>query len=854
MTVTIRFKIDDGDFNYGEFPIENIPDNIASISNALYSYLKNTGFPLNDYPTMLSWSFSIRNIRCTEGNFLSMKNYLETGDVLHVFFNLKDSLVMSDTSSKDVLLVKGPGLETRLIDSSSPYTTPICFGHYITPVRSPILHPMDNEPIKLNAYPPHYRKEIYARLLALAYAEKYKDADCLTKIKRTTVDSNIFNIITSECQTGKTEFLVKTSWLAFYQNLKVGIFVMNNGGTGHMIRIAEEMKKFTTSIITFLMTHHGFTKEFLETFFSIDLFTREEMAKIVSKRKSLIKRRRMRENSSFSDIFNKPFMYISRSNKEGITGFSNCFEGLSSCLEPAIISDEDHNFRQSLDGFTGVAEIAAFFTGFRESSKSLRQVARLIVAFTATPLSLIYTKNVDYPSIPHLIYVESPKRHVGFSYLVFPHNGRKVELIATEPKKAGSTVLECDTGILVTVKVARDFFLSPSPDSYANVLISTSKNRGSNSKSRDACPDLLISAPEAVVFCYNCDVGSDFFFNLDMEKRDMLLERLAQKFESHFFFDDDGVLFSFKKYSIAISFDIVKLICSYKSQKFFAICLGGNSANLGNTFKTSNHEYPVTHGYMSEKDPKNYCHDDMEQMTGRIQSNDQVKFSRFLFMPQASINNLVNAYKTKTSTVSAFSGNTTLTGPQITANLRLTDPGHYLLYVIDNCVKKSKNGINEEIDNENGMPIISKSQNEDDCIDLSDADTHTSFLVAYLFDHRFTHPNGITSRELLVMLQKDHKFQIIEENGHVKNGIIYMKRSSHTTKSPEVIYAERIGSKLSVFGVVSEKTRSRIAARKRLTLATLEFLNDKACMMTRRNNVTRGFQVGSSSTGASAHA
>lgn len=229
---------------------------------------------------------------------------------------------------------------------------------------------------------------------------------------------------------------------------------------------------------------------------------------------------------------------------------------------------------------------------------------------------------------------------------------------------------------------------------HVNALIATSKIRGNNKLAELCCPLILEKVPEAVIFALTHTKKSTFHFklpdNINIDNfEDFFTSSLSEKHLDFPSFKLSWIILPISlevtgKLSIALHYDIAEIICSYKGSNFNTICLAGNSANLGSTFKTSRHCYPPTHGYFSGKSYMSSTLEDTQQIFGRMAGVDKYPHDRKCFVPASEMSNLEKSFIFQDFMPIVFpTGNDKLVN-EIMLDTRSKDPSNPLLSLVDN--------------------------------------------------------------------------------------------------------------------------------------------------------------------------
>ena len=729
--VFISYKVED--YNEASFESDIVPHKFSILKDRIFQHFRQGGPVPDGLCHVGRWKFSIGDAEITDDLYrfympmlMNDSNHLikidAKGDAFEVVHVPNEPARRGHIRRKRYLEVAGR--ERRRVDAETPYNGDVLFNEYFSeeqkasrPLES---HPKDYEPIKLNVA--RENSEYHARLRALLYKAMMFDSDSLLyKFANVRILGRIkersrgryHNICHGLCQCGKCKCLCVAAILSHWRGFTPIILVMNIGGDNHMVRINEECDGFGKLCREYLRDIHDIDEQDLQ-WCTLNVASGAGIESWVKDgRRTNKKPDIICERYNHSTI---PKIMKNFANGENIQG------------KFAILADEADQAKLSVNGELGAAEKAThqreYATGEAQDTDTLKNLAAEWTSFTRT-ISPLITEDHE---VIRIIRITPPDNYVSFRKPEDnnPENPRfrhYVHLVPTQNSVTlkrkdylgddGAYAAARDPGIKEMLQHAKNLY-DRNALPYVSALICTSADRSNNGIKSDHARYLILHAQEfhlpvsAITFTlcgkqFDSQTDEAVFYVDSRELKDDTLTQVRTDFERFHEKEelqlepavadrDIGVTkLTFKlvrskqkRLTIFNCYDIAHFLNKAigRTDKPFLVAITGAFANRGNPFKNSNHQFPLTHGYMDVK-TRAVCNlEGEEQEKNRMSSVDDCDFDRYLFVPEEHEHWIRSSFTIQDELASIFPENNEFTTLELLQRLKITNPEHKIFEIM----------------------------------------------------------------------------------------------------------------------------------------------------------------------------
>ena len=569
-----------------------------------------------------------------------------------------------------------------IITSTTPYQNNIKFGTYLrNGPRAGFF--MDHQFIDLGLLAPKYQTAFVATIISKVYAAifgnefgnhklfSYINGKTFSRaIRRMGNFNNVTNLVVALTQSGKGKEMLACAVFNIFLGRDSLVFVRNMGGNQAIASFKVDINELADSVRDYVEEELDVDMSECDFITNIDVFDGKTL------------------NNAINDgLHPRGFIYVERTNTQKLElPFKKLYNG-NVCRDMfSLFTDEPDEQLQSLDATKGKLENALYNKEDCLGGVSIFNASHMNIGFTATPLPLFSSKplsvveNYSFNLIP----LAPPPNYKGVDQML-PQE-RRIVMVKTPRKKylskaqkQGKTseelVHDSNTGIKIMIEHMTNIYNDPTYP-YVSGLIACSALQQNENKSHFA---QSLGAPNLPIVAFSQDQAASFEFFFDTTRffvdvdAKRLQDELAQAFNGtsiqHKNKDikfksvektEYGFIVSLKKKddkTVQIAYDIIRMLYNLTEEnlKPFILCVSFALANRAMTYKPSNHDWPLTHMYVSEKSKPSQYAVDAKQVAGRICSVDNYDFKRFLFAPEEFFNILHTAYAVDAEFNEAFS-------------------------------------------------------------------------------------------------------------------------------------------------------------------------------------------------------
>ena len=549
------------------------------------------------------------------------------------------------------------------VTADMPYTTTITFGQYLEGGRRPDC-PMDAETIELSILKPSLQTQFVATLIAMVYKAVYgpeptTDAHALNRfIKAKTFAkaycrkgnySRVNNVVTGQTQTGKSKEILVASIMSIFLGRDALVYVRNHGGAQPKETFRKDLQEFASLV-----------KDYAEDVLEVNIKSCEDLFASIH----------LETDAKPTTVFQRPLIYVDRTNPTRLNYPVKYIYPNGARDKYSLFIDEIDEQQSSRDSTRGKTENLLFnVTQQTTEDKTIFSNAHLMMGFTATPYATLSVKpvveNDEYTN--NVIPMPLPTDYKGYD------NGlpeeRRITIIET-PEKASVTTAErkdlsmedllvrTNPGIQQMISHMKGIYDN---EGYVSALITCSTIH-SNENKRRASKAIAKMLPElpAVAFTHDQEMSKNIYLSSWFSCVDL---SSVTTLAGHGVVIAENVVqvkLPAESRTVHVMYDIIEALYKHASEALgvvipqFMFCNSLTLANRGITFKTSAHEFPLTHMYASTKSVACKYAMDIKQIAGRLCSRDSLGRKRYLFATPDFIKSLMAAYKADFEVLSTY--------------------------------------------------------------------------------------------------------------------------------------------------------------------------------------------------------